>query len=218
MQSTCANNPQLSSALGTAEWAVLAGSGDRSFAPFVVTNDAQCDRIVALASVTSDDVVCDLGFGDASFLLNMAAQTGCRCIGCEVNGDLVAAAADRVAGAGEVGSRVALTQELISTFVESAAFLESATVIYVALVPSTMAELEPVLLAALERPGVRVVSQRFEASGLAALLARSIDGGAASPEGSYFSDGGSAFLYERAVAAAAALPLGVPAVPAVAAA
>ena len=206
---TCANNPRKSSsALGTAEWAALAGSVDSSFAPFVVTIDAQCDRIIALAGVTSGDVVCDLGFGDASFLLKMASATGCRCIGCEVNGDLVAEATDRVARAGEVGSRVALTQALISTFVESTAFLETATVIYVALVPSTMAELEPVLRAALQRPGVRVVSQRFEAAGLTA--SRSIDGGDASPDGSYFSDGGPAYLYEHA-AVAAAVPLAVPA-------
>ena len=53
------------------------------------------------------------------------------------------------------------------------------------------------LRAALERPGVRVVSQRFAALGLTA--ARSIEGGgAAAPEGSYFSDGGPAYLYERA--------------------
>ena len=36
------------------------------------------------ARVTSSDVVCDLGFGDAQFLLHVAGRTGCRCIGCEV--------------------------------------------------------------------------------------------------------------------------------------
>ena len=69
-------------------------------------------------------------------------------------------------------------------------------------------ESEPVLRAALQRPGVRVVSQRFEAAGLTA--SRSIDGGDASPDGSYFSDGGPAYLYEHA-AVAAAVPLAVPA-------
>ena len=73
-------------------------------------SDSQSDRVIELARVTSRDIVCDLGFGDAQFLLHVAASTGCRCIGCEVNGDLVAQAAAKVVAAGEVGSRVALSQ------------------------------------------------------------------------------------------------------------
>ena len=73
-------------------------------------SDSQSDRVIELARVTSSDIVCDLGFGDAQFLLHVAASTGCRCIGCEVNGDLVAQAAAKVVAAGEVGSRVALSQ------------------------------------------------------------------------------------------------------------
>ena len=34
-------------------------------------------------------VVCDIGFGNGSFLLSVGQQTGCTCIGVEVNGDLV---------------------------------------------------------------------------------------------------------------------------------
>ena len=91
--------------------------------------DSQSDRVIELARVTSSDIVCDLGFGDAQFLIHVAASTGCRCIGCEVNGDLVAQAAAKVVAAGEVGSRVALSQALIASYVETAAFRE-ATIIF----------------------------------------------------------------------------------------
>ena len=80
---TCANNPN-ASAMGAAEWAASAGSSGEAYAPFVTILDTQSDRVIELACVTSRDVVCDLGFGDAQFLLHVAAATGCRCIGCEV--------------------------------------------------------------------------------------------------------------------------------------
>ena len=86
------------------------GHAGRPIADIGLVFDSQSDRVIELARVTSRDVVCDLGFGDAQFLLHVAASTGCRCIGCEVNGDLVAQAAAKVAAAGEVGSRVSLSQ------------------------------------------------------------------------------------------------------------
>ena len=184
--------------MGTVEWAVTAGAAaaGSSYAPFVLTTDAQVDRIIALARITSYDVVCDLGFGDAQALLRMSERTGCTCIGNEVNGDLVVKARANAAAAGASGARLTLTQGLNSTFIETAAFL-SATVIFLALVPSSMKELLPMIRRALERPGVRVVAQRFEAPGLTASA--SIDGGApTTAAASYFSNCGPAFLYERA--------------------
>ena len=140
---TCANRPD-ASALGAAEWAAMAGGASTAaYAPFVTILSTQSDRVIKLARVTSRDVVCDLGFGDAQFLLHVAETTGCRCIGCEVNGDLVSQAAGKVAAAGEVGSRVELSQALIDTYVESAAFRD-ATIIFLHLVPSMIQELEPV--------------------------------------------------------------------------
>eukprot|EP00747_Dinoflagellata_sp_TGD_P169770 gnl/TRDRNA2_/TRDRNA2_199641_c0_seq1.p1 gnl/TRDRNA2_/TRDRNA2_199641_c0~~gnl/TRDRNA2_/TRDRNA2_199641_c0_seq1.p1 ORF type:complete len:222 (+),score=30.81 gnl/TRDRNA2_/TRDRNA2_199641_c0_seq1:81-746(+) len=164
-----------------------------AYAPFVVTSTAQIDRIVKLAAVTSEDVVCDLGFGNASVLLRTLATTGCRCIGTEVNGSLVKEARMEVNKLGaELASRIELTENLIENFVLLPAFAK-ATVIFVHLVPSQLVELAPVLRTYLHA-GARVVTQRFAAPGLDAFLKAHISNEACTDD-SYFGSLGDAFLY-----------------------
>ena len=143
------------------------------FAPFVATPLEQVVRLVALASIVATDHVCDLGFGDAKFLLGLQAATNCTVCGCEIDGDLVSSANATVIQS-KVGHAVTLIESGIARFVLTPDFLR-ATVVFCFLVPDQLAALLPVFQKALSL-GVRIVTQRYPIPGLSPL--RSIDGGA----------------------------------------
>lgn len=154
----------------------------------------QIRRLIELASITSNDIVCDLGFGDGSLLCSILELTGCCGIGCEIDGSLVLRA--RTAPAVKrLGSRLELTEALILPFMESAKF-SRATVCFVFLVPQQLAQMLPALHAFLSRPGTRVLAERFEVAGLCCTGRISAIADDTSDALGYFSGRGSAFLYE----------------------
>jgi hypothetical protein len=51
-------------------------NGDVAYSPFVATSLRQVNRLVGLATITPDDVVCDLGFGDAALLCGLVEAAG----------------------------------------------------------------------------------------------------------------------------------------------
>lgn len=153
----------------TREFAIAALGGraaaDAHYSPFVATSQHQVQRIVELASIVPADVVCDLGFGDASLICGVLEAAGCSGIGCEVDGNLVSDARASAAVV-RLGSRLVLTEALITPFMESSAF-DTATVVFLFHTPMQLAQLAPALSAFLSsRPGVRVISERFEVPGL----------------------------------------------------
>lgn len=128
-------------------------SDRRSVCPLVRSQMELIDAAVELACVRSDDVVADLGCGDGRVLVRIAQRVGARCIGFDVNEWCIRrshAAADRAG----VSSLV----EVVEHDIVSAAHprLEAASVVYVYLIPTVVAQLEPLLRAQVEQ-GKRVI-------------------------------------------------------------
>jgi protein-L-isoaspartate O-methyltransferase len=65
-------------------------------AAFVPTPHDVVAKMLALAAVTRDDVVYDLGCGDGRIVVAAAKAHGCRAVGVEIDKELVARARDRV--------------------------------------------------------------------------------------------------------------------------
>jgi SAM-dependent methyltransferase len=121
---------------------------------FATTRQAVADAMLALAAVTSDDVVYDLGSGDGRIVIMAAQKYGARGVGIEIDPKLVALS-QQLAREGGVADKV--------RFVEADMFsadISAATVVMLYLSTTINAELEPKLRREL-RPGSRIVSQQF---------------------------------------------------------
>lgn len=189
-----------------ADAAAAAELATGCFAPFVATPPEQITRLVALASILKNDIVCDLGFGDGALLCGMAQSTGCKVCGCEIDANLVLRAQGLVASL-RMGANVKLTESGIARYMLSPDFLQ-ATVIFCFLVPSQLEAIRPALETAMSL-GTRVVTQRYEIPGLEHV--RCVDHGqelqhvaSAALDGiaddadecqRYFPNAGPAFLY-----------------------
>eukprot|EP00418_Pyrodinium_bahamense_P009331 CAMPEP_0179117102 /NCGR_PEP_ID=MMETSP0796-20121207/54978_1 /TAXON_ID=73915 /ORGANISM="Pyrodinium bahamense, Strain pbaha01" /LENGTH=200 /DNA_ID=CAMNT_0020815445 /DNA_START=51 /DNA_END=653 /DNA_ORIENTATION=+ len=180
---------------GTREWSEQYPEciSDAGHCPFVPTGKSQVDRILSLARIVADDVVCDLGSGDGSFLIRASAATGCRCVGVEINGDLVQCAVSRAAD-GHVSGLTDFTEGTFESFVLTETFAK-ATVVFVHLIPDVLRNLAPVLEERIAA-GVRVVSQRFEIPSLE-FYKQQVLASAPCDDDDYFKNLGQAFLYSR---------------------
>jgi hypothetical protein len=69
------------SASGGAGPCAADSNGDVAYSPFVATSLRQVNRLVGLATITPDDVVCDLGFGDAALLCGLVKAAGVSPLG-----------------------------------------------------------------------------------------------------------------------------------------
>ena len=122
---------------------------------FVPTPQPVAEQMLALARVTSDDVVYDLGSGDGRIVILAAQKYGARAVGVELDPALVSISR-QVAREGEVADRVA--------FIEGDLFdtdLSEATVVTLYLSPTVNRRLEPKLRREL-KPGARIVSRQFD--------------------------------------------------------
>jgi hypothetical protein len=194
---------------GASDWACELGArvDGKAFAPHVCTSRLQASRLARLASITSADVVCDLGCGDATFLGELVCITGCSATGCDVDGDAIASGRARFSSV--EAQRVRLTQSLISEYVQGDDY-QMATCIFVFLVPQMLQELTPHFVAFLgRRPGNRILTQRYPIDGLipcASLEDRAMDDRGAEDDPlhqhlghrhDYFGKSlGAAFLYQ----------------------
>lgn len=121
---------------------------------FVPTRESVADDMLQLASVTSADVVYDLGSGDGRIVMLAAQKYGARGVGIEIDPKLVTIAR-QVAKDGEAEGRV--------TFIQGDLFdadISRATVVTIYLSPGVNKRLEPKLRKEL-RPGTRIVSHQF---------------------------------------------------------
>lgn len=121
---------------------------------FAVTPQPLADAMLALARVTKDDVVYDLGSGDGRIVVLAAQKYGARGVGIEIDRTLVEISR-QVAREGEVADRV--------TFVEGDLFtadISKATVVTLWLSTTVNVRLEAKLKREL-RPGTRIVSRQF---------------------------------------------------------
>ncbi len=125
---------------------------------FAPTWHAVADAMLALAGVTPDDVVYDLGSGDGRIVILAAQKYGARGVGVELQPDLVEISR-QVAREGGVSDRV--------TFIEGdfyTADIADATVVALYLSPGANRRLEPKLRRELQ-PGTRIVSHQFRIGG-----------------------------------------------------
>ena len=120
---------------------------------WVPTPDALVATMLAMAQVTPQDFVVDLGSGDGRTVI-AAARLGARALGVEYDAGLVALSRER-AEAARVGGRARFVQADLFE-----ADLSEATVVTLFLLPDLNLELRPRLLQLV--PGTRVVSNTWE--------------------------------------------------------
>ncbi len=133
----------------------VAPSDSEADVPFVESPQPVVDSMLALANVTEDDVVYDLGSGDGRFPITAARTYGARAVGIEIRPELVKEARANAEKAG--------VTDLVD-FREGDLFeadLSEATVVTLYLLPSVNLKLRAKLFRELE-PGTRVVSHDFD--------------------------------------------------------
>lgn len=123
-------------------------------APYVATPADVVDRMLALATVTSRDVVYDLGCGDGRIVIAAAQKFGARGVGVDIDPARIAEAQRNAARA-----RV---EHLVTFRLEDALATDvsEATVVTLYLLASQNVALRPILTRQL-RPGSRIVSHNF---------------------------------------------------------
>ncbi len=123
-------------------------------APFVATPPDVVDRMLALAGVTKDDVVYDLGSGDGRIVIAAAQKFGARGVGVDIDPVRVAEAQRNAAMAGVEQLVTFRTGDALATDVSGA------TVVTLYLLASQNVALKPSLMMQL-KPGARVISHNF---------------------------------------------------------
>lgn len=133
---------------------LVPGGHQQSLAPYIPTPPDVVDRMLALAAVTSRDVVYDLGCGDGRIPIAGAKTFGARGVGIDIDAGLIAQARANAKAAG--------VERLVEFRVQDAmaADISDATVVTLFLLSSSNEKLRPLLLRQLH-PGARVVSHAF---------------------------------------------------------
>lgn len=119
---------------------------------WVPTPEIMVDTMMALAKVTPDDYVIDLGSGDGRLVIG-AAKRGARALGIEYDDNLVRYARREAAKAGVSGKAQFLQADIFATD------FSKATVLTLFLLPEMNQRLRPQILAM--KPGTRVVANYF---------------------------------------------------------
>jgi len=120
---------------------------------YVPTPQNVVDAMLALADVTSADIVYDLGSGDGRFLITAAQRYGARGIGVEIDRFVLREAEDNLRRSG-VADRVQFFNDDLFDF-----DFREATVVTVFLLPQMLARLLPKFRAL--APGARIVSHQY---------------------------------------------------------
>ncbi len=126
----------------------------QSLAPYVPTPHDVVDRMLALATVTRDDVVYDLGSGDGRIPIAAARTYGARGVGLDIDSRRIEESRANAVAAGVAGLVEFRQQDVLT------ADLSEATVVTLYLLSSSNAALRPILTRQL-RPGARIVSHAF---------------------------------------------------------
>lgn len=121
--------------------------------PYVPTPQTVVDEMLAMAEVTGNDVLYDLGSGDGRIPITAAKKFGTRGVGIDLN-------PVRVREANENAKEAGVTEKV--RFIEGDLFQQDfneATVVTLYLLPDVNIKLRPKLLAM--KPGTRVVSHNY---------------------------------------------------------
>jgi SAM-dependent methyltransferase len=122
---------------------------------FVPTPDTVIQAMLDVASVTSSDVVYDLGCGDGRIVIAAARDRGARGVGIDIDPSRIREATANARAAGVTDKVQFMEADLF------AADISEATVVTLYLLPSLNRKLMPKLLEEL-RPGTRIVSHAFD--------------------------------------------------------
>lgn len=125
-----------------------------TLAPYVPTPQDVVDRMLALAEVTSSDILYDLGCGDGRIVITAAKKYGAHGVGIDIDGDRIAESRRNAREAG-VSPLVEFRRGDILE-----ADVSKATVVTLYLVSSANLKLRPLLTRQLP-PGARIVSHAF---------------------------------------------------------
>jgi len=141
-------------ARGTGAPAAQQGPAAASLAPYVPTPQEVVDRMLALAQVTKDDVVYDLGCGDGRIVITAARQFGARGVGVDIDPQRISES--------EANAKAAGVEGLVSFKLQDAMTVDvsPATVVTLYLLSASNLKLRPILTKQL-RPGARIVSHAF---------------------------------------------------------
>jgi tRNA G37 N-methylase Trm5 len=125
-----------------------------SLAPYVPTPQEVVERMLALAEVTSKDVVYDLGCGDGRIVVTAAKKYGARGVGVDIDPERIS---ECVANA-----KIAGVEKLVTCKLQDALQVDvsPATVVTLYLLSSSNLKLRPILTKQL-KPGSRIVSHAF---------------------------------------------------------
>ncbi|MEW5983787.1 MAG: class I SAM-dependent methyltransferase [Acidobacteriota bacterium] len=127
----------------------------QSLAPYVPTPPEVVDRMLALAGVSKDDVLYDLGCGDGRIPIAAAVKFGARGVGVDIDPERIKEAEANAKAAG-VSDRVTFKlQDAMTTDVSPA------TVVTLYLLSTSNMKLRPILTKHL-KPGARIVSHSFD--------------------------------------------------------
>ena len=113
------------------------------------------DRMLALAKVTANDVVYDLGCGDGRIVITAAKRYGARAVGVDFDPERIKES--------NANAKAAGVEHLVK-FIEADAMkvdVSEATVVTLYLLSSSNAALRPILTRQL-KPGARIVSHSFK--------------------------------------------------------
>jgi SAM-dependent methyltransferase len=132
----------------------LSARQNPNLAPFVPTPQDVVNRMLDLASVTSADVIYDLGSGDGRIVITAAERFGARGVGIDID-------PQRIAESNANAERAGVTN--LVRFIEQDAMtvdLSEATVVTLYLLSSSNMKLRPMLTRQLQL-GARIVSHAF---------------------------------------------------------
>lgn len=124
---------------------------------FVPSPQDVVEKMLELAQVTRDDVLCDLGCGDGRIVVTAAKKYGCKAFGYDLDADCVARALENVKS-GRVADLVRIEKKDLF-----AADLREVTVATLYLLPIINEKLVPQLEKM--KPGSRIVSHAFDIPG-----------------------------------------------------
>jgi methylase of polypeptide subunit release factors len=125
---------------------------------FIPTPQDVVDKMLELAKVKKDDLVCDLGCGDGRIVVTAAKRYGCKAVGYDIDPQRVEESLENVEK-NNVGHLVRIEQKDIFTL-----DLSEADVITLYLLPELNVELIPQLEKL--KPGSRIVSHDFGMEGV----------------------------------------------------
>lgn len=134
---------------------------DSPWAPWWRTSKKTARAACKLAKITKDDVVYELGSGDATFLITAAKEFGARGVGIEIDPLRYFISKVRVM-IGGVSDRVKIFRGNFFDY-----DISDATVIFVYLVPKALTQLLPKFKKELKK-GTRIVSLKYKMDALMA--------------------------------------------------